>query len=104
MAKKVCRLISARPAEKHEIRRYQEQEMGGRFRKKLRRDSPATAGQLARMVRLRDVRREVPVSVRLDPEVLEWLKSKGEGHLTLTNDILLNRMEAERKSSQAPTV
>jgi len=56
------------------------------------------------MVRLRDVRREVPVSVRLDPEVLEWLKSKGEGHLTLTNDILLNRMEAERKSSQAPTV
>jgi hypothetical protein len=32
------------------------------------------------MVRLRDFRRKVPVSVRLDPKVLEWLKSKGEGH------------------------
>ena len=40
------------------------------------------------MVRLRDVRPKVPVSVRLDPRVLAWLKSKGEGHLTRINDIL----------------
>jgi uncharacterized protein (DUF4415 family) len=56
-----------------------------------------TAEQLAGMVRLRDVRRKVPVSVRLDAEVLEWLRSKGEGHLTRINDILTNLMEAERR-------
>jgi len=57
-----------------------------------------TAEQLARMVRLRDVRRKVAVSVRLDPRVLDWLKSKGDGHLTRINDILTNLMEAERRT------
>ncbi len=57
-----------------------------------------TKAQLARMVRLRDVRRKVPVSVRLDPQVLDWLRSKGEGHLTRINDILANLMEAERRA------
>ena len=57
-----------------------------------------TDEQLARMVRLRDVRRKVAVSVRLDPQVLDWLKSKGEGHLTRINDILTNLMEAERRA------
>ena len=56
-----------------------------------------TDEQLANMVRLRDARpRKVTVSVRLDPRVLAWLKSKGEGHLTRINDILTNLMEAER--------
>ena len=57
-----------------------------------------TEEQLARMVRLRDVRRKVPVSVRLDPQVLDWLRAKGEGHLTRINDILTNLMEAERRT------
>ncbi len=57
-----------------------------------------TAEQLARMVRIRDVKRKVPVSVRLDPQVLEWLRGKGEGHLTRINDILTNLMEAERRA------
>lgn len=57
-----------------------------------------TEEQLAKMVRLRDVRPKVPVSVRLDPRVLEWLKSKGDGHLTRINDILTNLMEAERRA------
>jgi uncharacterized protein (DUF4415 family) len=56
-----------------------------------------TEEQLARMVRLREVRRKVPVSVRLDPQVLEWLRGQGAGHLTRINDILLNLMEAERR-------
>ena len=30
--------------------------------------------------------------------VLEWLKSKGEGHLTRINDILTNLMEAEQRA------
>ena len=57
-----------------------------------------TEEQLAKMVSLREVRPKVPVSVRLDPRVLEWLKSKGEGHLTRINDILTNLMEAERRA------
>jgi uncharacterized protein (DUF4415 family) len=57
---------------------------------------PLTDEQLARMVRTRDLPpRKVPVSVRLDPAVLAWLKGKGEGHLTRINDILANVMEAE---------
>ena len=55
---------------------------------------PLTDEQLAGMFRFRD-RRKVAVSVRLDPQVLDWLKSKGEGHLTRINDILTNLMEAE---------
>ncbi len=59
--------------------------------------------QLASMVRLRDIRdRKIPVSVRLDPKVVVWLKSKGAGHLTRINDILLNVMEAEDKVKRRP--
>ena len=48
------------------------------------------------MVRLRDVRQpKVPLSIWLDANVLDWLKSKGGGHLTRINDILLNLIEAE---------
>ena len=58
-----------------------------------------TDHQLAAMVRLRDARpRKRAVSVRLDERVLDWLKSKGRGHLTLINDILSNLMEAEQKA------
>ena len=57
-----------------------------------------TDEQLAKMVRLRDIRpRKLAVSVRLDPQVLNWLKSKGEGHLTRINGILMNLMEAEQR-------
>ena len=56
---------------------------------------PLTKSQLDNMVRLLEVKRKVAVSVRLDPRVLDWLKSKGEGHLTRINDILVNLMEAD---------
>ena len=56
-----------------------------------------TDEQLAQMVPLRDIRPKVPVSVRLEPRVLAWLKSKGQGHLTRINDILRNIMEAEER-------
>jgi uncharacterized protein (DUF4415 family) len=58
-----------------------------------------TEKQLASMVRLRDVTRKVAVSLRLDPRVLDWLRSKGEGHLTRINDILINLMEAEHRTA-----
>ena len=44
-----------------------------------------------------DIDFEMAVSVRLEPRVLAWLKSKGAGHLTRINDILRNIMEAERR-------
>jgi uncharacterized protein (DUF4415 family) len=40
------------------------------------------------------------VSVRLDAPVLDWLKSKGDGHLTRINDILTRLMEAERRGGR----
>lgn len=36
-----------------------------------------------------------PVTVRVDSDVLAWLKSKGEGHLTRINAILRERMLEE---------
>jgi uncharacterized protein (DUF4415 family) len=60
-----------------------------------------TDRQLAAMVRFRDARpRKRAVSVRLDERVLDWLKSKGRGHLTLINDILANLMEAELRTGR----
>lgn len=60
-----------------------------------------TQSQLSHLVRVRRVKRKVAVSVRLDPEVLDWLRSKGDGHLTRINDILANLMDAERRASAA---
>ena len=60
-----------------------------------------TEEQLASMVRLREARQpKVSVSLRLDPRVLAWLKSKGAGHLTRINDILSNLMEAEQRTGR----
>jgi len=60
-----------------------------------------TNRQLSAMVRFRAVRpQKRAVSVRLDENVLVWLKSKGPGHLTLINDILANLMDAELKADR----
>lgn len=56
-----------------------------------------TDAQLAKMVPLRDARPKVAVSVRLEPRVLEWLKSQGPGHLTRINDILVAWMTSAHK-------
>ena len=37
------------------------------------------------------------ISLYVRGDVLEWLKSKGPGHLTRINDILTTVMEAERR-------
>ena len=39
---------------------------------------------------------ETQISFRIDNEVLDWLKSKGEGHLSYINEILRERMAADR--------
>ena len=85
-------------AERRSIKRHAVQQAAGDDSDIDFDDIPAlTDQQLAHMVRLRDIRPKVPVSVRLDPTVLAWLKSKGAGHLTRINDILRNVMEAERR-------
>ncbi len=40
----------------------------------------------------------VAASVRLDPQLLDWLRAKGEDPLTRINDIPTNLMEAERRA------
>jgi len=59
---------------------------------------PLTDEQWSKAIRFRD-RKKVPVSVRLDPQVLAWLKSMGPGHLTRINDILTNVMKAGQKKA-----
>ncbi|MEP7355027.1 MAG: BrnA antitoxin family protein [Acidobacteriota bacterium] len=83
--------------EKTALRRAAALQASGEDTKLNLSDAPRLTGaELANLVRLRDVPKKVAVSVRLDPRVLEWLKSKGQGHLTRINDVLTNLMEAER--------
>ena len=86
-------------AEKQAIRRASEARAAGLdLPEKEYEDIPRlTEEQLARLVRPRRARRKVAVSVRLDPQVLDWLRAQGEGHLTRINDILSNLMEAESR-------
>ncbi|HXR77154.1 MAG TPA: BrnT family toxin [Bryobacteraceae bacterium] len=37
-------------------------------------------------------------TVRIDADVLAWLRSQGEGHLSRINEILRERMEADKRS------
>ena len=36
-------------------------------------------------------------TVRIDADVLEWLRSKGRGHLTRINQIVRSEMEADQR-------
>jgi uncharacterized protein (DUF4415 family) len=38
---------------------------------------------------------KTPVSLRIDNDILAWLKSKGAGHISRINGILRERMERE---------
>jgi uncharacterized protein (DUF4415 family) len=52
----------------------------------------ATVGKYYRPVKTQ-------ISLRIDNEILDWLKSKGEGHLSRINEILRERMAAERRQT-----
>lgn len=41
-------------------------------------------------------------TVRIDADILAWLKSKGEGHLTRVNSILRSAMLADVSRNRAP--
>ena len=40
---------------------------------------------------------KTPISLRIDNDVLAWLRSKGEGHISRINGILRERMEQETR-------
>lgn len=44
---------------------------------------------------------KTPVSLRIDNDVLAWLKSKGEGHISRINGILRERMQQETPMSSS---
>jgi uncharacterized protein (DUF4415 family) len=63
---------------------------------------PLTDEELAEMVPYSVMRAKTTlISFRIPNDVLEWLKSKGPGHLTRINAILANVMEAERRLKSA---
>ena len=66
---------------------------------------PLSDSQLAAMTRFRDSRdrlvKKKMISLYLRGDVLDWLKSKGPGHLTRINDILTSLMEAEGRVKSA---
>jgi uncharacterized protein (DUF4415 family) len=42
---------------------------------------------------------KTPVSMRIDSDILAWLKSRGSGHISRINGILRERMEQETLAS-----
>jgi uncharacterized protein (DUF4415 family) len=42
-------------------------------------------------------RHKTSVSLRIDPDVLEWFRAQGPGHLTRINAVLRSYMEAKRR-------
>lgn len=68
--------------------------------------APATDEELAAAVAVSsDGRERVPISIRLDREVLEYFRSGGRGYQTRINAVLREHMERETRRSftLAPT-
>lgn len=57
-----------------------------------------TDEELEAAIQNRKAKVKRPVLVRLDPDVVAWLKSHGPGHTTRINSILRLAMEAEQRS------
>ena len=66
---------------------------------------PLTDEELDRMVRARAARLRAlkrPISIRLQPAVLQWLKREGPGYQTRINQLLREAMErSEKRARQA---
>jgi uncharacterized protein (DUF4415 family) len=41
--------------------------------------------------------RKIPITIRLDPDVLSWFRSLGKGYQTYINNVLRTYMEAQKK-------
>lgn len=60
---------------------------------------PWTAEELQAAIGNRKARVKQAVLVRLDQDVLAWLKSRGAGHTTRVNAILRMAMEADKRNA-----
>jgi uncharacterized protein (DUF4415 family) len=45
--------------------------------------------------------RKVPISIRLDPDVLAWFRSLGKGYQTHINAVLRTYMQAKQNSDES---
>jgi uncharacterized protein (DUF4415 family) len=65
-----------------------------------------TDEELERMVQARAVRLKAlkrPISIRLEPAVLQWLKRDGPGYQTRINELLREAMQRARDGARAVT-
>ncbi len=51
---------------------------------------------------LKPVPNKVPITLRLDRDVLEWFKKQGRGYQTRINALLRAYMEAHERETRAP--
>ena len=47
-------------------------------------------------IKLVKPRKKEVISIRLDPDIIEWYKKQGKGYLTLMNKVLTKYREAHR--------
>ena len=59
-------------------------------------DTPEVDSSVIAKMVVREPRPKPIVSIRLDPEILEWFKRKGKGYQTRINAVLRSYVEAHR--------
>lgn len=59
-------------------------------------DIPKTTEAQWAKAKVRPARIKSPISIRLDPDVLAWFRSKGKGYQSRINAVLRAHYEAER--------
>jgi len=59
-------------------------------------DVPPLDEEFWENVELRMPQRKVPITIRLDPDVLAWFRSLGKGYQTRINAVLRTYMEARQ--------
>lgn len=61
-------------------------------------DIPPLSDKFFKHARLRLPEKKSTITIRIDPDVLSWLKKQGRGYQTKINAILRTYMEARRHS------
>ena len=51
-------------------------------------------------VRIVEPTRKTTISLRIDPDVLDWFKAEGKGHLTRINAVLRSYVEARKHAAR----
>ena len=51
-------------------------------------------------VRIVEPRKRTTISLRIDPDVLDWFKAEGKGHLTRINAVLRSYVEAQKHAAR----